>query len=169
MIAASTAIADPTLDLYPRELRAEIDALDTDIYERLNNGVYRAGFATAQDAYEEAVTALFATLDELEARLGRQPYLIGERLTLADVRLFTTLVRFDPVYVGHFKCNRRRLADYPNLFAYARELYQVPGVALTCNFTHIKRHYYMSHTTINPTRIVPLGPEIDFEAPHGRG
>ena len=157
------------LDYYPEDLRGEIDAINDVVYRNVNNGVYRCGFATTQEAYEEAFTDLFDTLDTLEARLARSRYLCGDRLTEADWRLFTTLIRFDPVYVGHFKCNRRRLADYPNLFAYARELYQVPGVALTCNFTHIKRHYYMSHTTINPTRIVPLGPEIDFEAPHGRG
>jgi putative glutathione S-transferase len=156
-------------DLEPEPLRGAIDALNELVYETVNNGVYRAGFATAQDAYEEAVTALFATLDELEARLGRQRYLIGERLTLADVRLFTTLVRFDPVYVGHFKCNLRRLVDYPNLWGYAREIYQLPGVADTVDFFHIKQHYYTSHETVNPTGIVPLGPLLDWNEPHGRG
>jgi putative glutathione S-transferase len=130
--------------------------------------VYKAGFATSQEAYEEAVLALFATLDELEERLGKQRYLAGDRLTEADWRLFTTLVRFDAVYVGHFKCNLKRLVDHPNLWAYTRELYQVPGVAETVNFQHIKSHYYGSHRTINPTGIVPLGPKIDFEEPHGR-
>ncbi len=158
----------PELDLYPEDLRPEIDAINDVVYRTVNNGVYRCGFATTQEAYEEAFGELFATLDDLEARLARSRYLCGDRLTEADVRLFTTLLRFDPVYVGHFKCNKRRLVDYPNLFAFARELYQLPGVADTCNFDHIKRHYYMSHTTINPTQIVPLGPEIDFSAPHGR-
>jgi putative glutathione S-transferase len=135
----------------------------------VNNGVYRAGFATAQDAYEEAVTALFETLDELEARLARRRYLVGERITEADIRLFTTLVRFDPVYVGHFKCNLRRLVDYPKLWPYARELYQLPGVADTVDFSHIKQHYYGSHESVNPTGIVPLGPRLDWTDPHGRG
>jgi len=155
-------------DFYPEDLRADIDALNAVIYDTVNNGVYKAGFATAQDAYEEAVTALFATLDDLEAQLGRQRYLMGERLTEADWRLFTTLVRFDPVCVGHFKCNIRRLVDYPNLWGYVRELYQVPGVAPTVRFDHIKRHYYASHRTVNPTGVVPVGPEIDFSEPHGR-
>jgi putative glutathione S-transferase len=153
---------------YPEALRAEIDAVNAIIYDRVNNGVYKAGFATSQAAYEEAVSALFATLDELEVRLGRQRYLAGPRLTEADWRLFTTLVRFDAVYVGHFKCNLRRLADYPNLSAYARELFQHPGVADTVDFHHIKQHYYGSHATINPTGIVPLGPILDFTEPHGR-
>ncbi|MCS4504892.1 glutathione S-transferase family protein [Arhodomonas aquaeolei] len=157
------------VDLYPADHREAIDAINPFVYDRVNNGVYKAGFATAQAAYEEAVTALFEALDELEARLARQPYLAGDRLTEADVRLFTTLVRFDPVYVGHFKCNIRRLVDYPNLWAYTREIYQVPGVAPTVSLDHIKRHYYTSHPTINPTGIIPVGPEIDLEAPHGRG
>ena len=135
---------------------------------RVNNGVYRAGFATTQAAYDEAVTELFATLDWLEERLARQRYLMGDRITEADWRLFTTLLRFDPVYHGHFKCNLRRLVDYPNLWAYTRELYQWPGVAETVDFAHIKRHYYASHGTINPTGIVPKGPLLDFSAPHGR-
>lgn len=156
------------LDLYPEPLREEIDRINAFVYERVNNGVYRAGFATTQEAYEEAVRALFAALDELEAKLARQRYLAGQRLTEADIRLFTTLVRFDPVYVGHFKCNIRRLVDYPNLWAYARELYQLPGVADTVDFDHIKRHYYTSHPTINPTRVIPVGPEMDWDAPHGR-
>ncbi|MGF1610414.1 MAG: glutathione S-transferase family protein [Kiloniellales bacterium] len=156
------------LDFYPKALRPAIDRINERVYETVNNGVYRAGFATSQNAYEEAFDALFETLDELDARLGRQRYLVGERLTEADWRLFTTLVRFDPVYVGHFKCNKRRLVDYSNLWAYARELYQVPGVAETVNLHHIKRHYYGSHSTVNPGGIVPKGPDIDFTAPHGR-
>ncbi|MDX0411121.1 glutathione S-transferase family protein [Sinorhizobium medicae] len=157
-----------TADFCPEELRPEIDALNARIYDTVNNGVYKAGFATSQSAYEESVTALFVMLDELESRLGSQRYLLGGRLTEADWRLFTTLVRFDPVYVGHFKCNIRRIADYPNLYGYLRELYQVPGVAETVNMHHIKKHYYCSHTTINPTGIVPVGPALDLEAPHGR-
>jgi glutathionyl-hydroquinone reductase len=155
-------------DYYPLELRGEIDAINDLVYKQINNGVYRAGFATTQEAYEEAFRDLFAALDEVERRLSRERYLAGSRLTEADWRLFTTLVRFDPVYVGHFKCNLRRIADYPNLSNYLRELYQVPGVAETVNFEHIKRHYYMSHPQINPTRIVPVGPEIKLDAPHDR-
>jgi glutathionyl-hydroquinone reductase len=156
-------------DLYPEALRAEIESINAKVYDNVNNGVYKAGFATSQEAYEEAVLALFATLDELEERLATQRYLAGEQPTEADWRLFTTLVRFDAVYVGHFKCNLKRLVDYPNLWAYTRELYQVPGVAETVNFQHIKNHYYGSHRTVNPTGIVPLGPRIDFNEPHGRG
>jgi glutathionyl-hydroquinone reductase len=155
-------------DFYPVELRDEIDALNARIYSNVNNGVYKAGFATTQAAYEEAVRPLFATLDELEHRLATNRYLCGERLTEADWRLFTTLVRFDSVYFGHFKCNIRRITDYPNLWGFARELYQYPGVAQMTNFDHIKKHYYQSHERINPTRIVPVGPEIDFMIPHGR-
>jgi len=155
-------------DFYPADLRGEIDALNARIYADVNNGVYRAGFATTQEAYEEAVRPLFATLDMLEERLATRRYLCGERLTEADWRLFTTLARFDAVYVGHFKCNLRRIVDYPNLSAYARELYQQPGVAATTDFTHIKRHYYQSHRTINPSGVAPAGPELDFLAPHGR-
>jgi putative glutathione S-transferase len=156
-------------DYYPLEHRATIDALNARIYERINNGVYRAGFAGTQAAYEEAVVPLFAMLDELEALLARQRYLCGERLTEADWRLFTTLLRFDSVYVGHFKCNLRRLVDYPHLWAYTRALYQYPGVRATVDFQHIKRHYYQSHERINPTRIVPVGPWLDFEQPPARG
>jgi glutathionyl-hydroquinone reductase len=156
-------------DFYPEGLRAEIERINAKVYDNVNNGVYKAGFATSQEAYEEAILALFATLDELEERLATQRYLVGDRLTEADWRLFTTLVRFDPIYVGHFKCNLKRLVDYPNLWAYTRELYQVPGVAETVSFQHIKNHYYGSHRTINPTGIVPLGPELDFNEPHGRG
>jgi putative glutathione S-transferase len=155
-------------DYYPEDLRGEIGALNTRIYDTVNNGVYKAGFATTQAAYEEAVRPLFGTLDWLEGRLSRRRFLCGERQTEADWRLFTTLARFDPVYVGHFKCNIRRLVDYPNLWSYARELYQTPGIRETVDFAHIKGHYYQSHATINPTGIVPLGPEIDFEAPPDR-
>ena len=149
-------------DYYPKELRAEIDALNALIYATVNNGVYRCGFATTQAAYEEAFNALFATLDQLEARLARQRFLAGERVTEADWRLFTTLVRFDPVYVGHFKCNLRRIADYPALTRYRKELYRCPGVAETVDIFHIKRHYYESHRMLNPRGIVPLGPELDL-------
>lgn len=155
-------------DYYPENLRAEIDTINEPIYETVNNGVYRSGFATTQQAYESAFAALFETLDMLDERLSAQRYLVGDTLTEADWRLFTTLVRFDPVYVGHFKCNRRRIADYANLSNYTRELYQVPGVAGTVNMHHIKTHYYGSHESVNPTRIVPLGPEIDYAAPHNR-
>jgi glutathionyl-hydroquinone reductase len=155
-------------DFYPAELRDEIDRLNARIYADVNNGVYKAGFATSQEAYEEAVRPPFATLDMLENLLATRRYLCGERLTEADWRLFTTLARFDAVYVGHFKCNLRRLVDYPNLWAYARELYQQPGVAATTNFTHIKGHYYQSHRNINPSGVVPVGPDLDFLAPHGR-
>ena len=159
---------DASLDFYPAELRGEIDAINEFVYENINNGVYRAGFATTQEAYEEAFRRLFAALDEVEERLSRHRYLVGDRLTEADWRLFTTLVRFDPVYFGHFKSNLRRIADYPNLSNYLRELYQVPGVAETVNMQHIKAHYYGSHKTINPTGIVPLGPELNYAAPHNR-
>ena len=155
-------------DYYPEPLRDEIDALNDFIYPKINNGVYRAGFATTQEAYEEAVRDVFAALDELEERLARQRYLTGPTITEADWRLFTTLVRFDAVYVGHFKCNVRRIVDYPNLWAYVRDLYQQPGIGETVKLDHIKRHYYASHETINPTRVIPIGPEIDFEEPHGR-
>lgn len=155
-------------DYYPSHLRAAIDTVNAEIYDRVNNGVYKAGFATTQDAYEEAVRPLFETLDRLEARLKKHRYLCGTRLTEADWRLFTTLVRFDPVYVGHFKCNLRRLVDYAHLWEYTRDLYQIPGVRETVNFDHIKRHYYQSHVSINPTRIVPIGPVVDFGAPHAR-
>ena len=162
------AFGDAALDFYPEALRTEIDAVNEPVYENLNNGVYKCGFAATQEAYEEAVEALFRTLDELEARLGRQRYLAGERITEADWRLFTTLIRFDAVYYGHFKCNLRRIADYPNLSNYLLELYQVPGVAETVDLDHIKGHYYASHTSINPTGIVPRGPKLDFTRPHDR-
>jgi putative glutathione S-transferase len=167
--SAFDAYGDASRDFYPQALRGEIDALNARIYPAVNNGVYRAGFATTQEAYEEAFDELFATLDMLEDRLSRQRYLAGDRITEADWRLFTTLVRFDPVYVGHFKCNRQRIADYPNLSNYLRDLHQVPGVAATVSLDHIKRHYYQSHTNINPTGIVPKGPAIDHAAPHDRG
>ena len=149
-------------DYYPEPLRAEIDALNDRIYRDVNNGVYRAGFATTQAAYEEAVRPLFETLDWLEARLCGSRYLTGHQLTEADIRLFTTLVRFDAVYHGHFKCNLRRIVDYPALWRFTRDIYALPGVAETVNLEHIKRHYYESHTAINPTGVVPLGPVIDF-------
>ena len=153
------------IDFYPEELRAEIDAINDFVYPNVNNGVYRCGFATTQEAYEEAFTALFAALDELEGRLEGARYLVGARVTEADWRLFTTLVRFDAVYYSHFKCNLRRIADYPNLSRYLRELYHLPGIAETVNMNHIKQHYYRSHKTINPTGIVPLGPELEFMQP----
>ena len=165
---AFDGITGNSLDLYPEPLRTQIDELNERIYPAVNNGVYRAGFATTQDAYEEAFQALFNELDWLEERLGQQRYLAGEYLTEADVRLFTTLIRFDAVYHGHFKCNLRRLADYPNLSGWLRELYQLEGIAGTVDFQHIKNHYYASHRTINPTGIVPLGPQQDFTGPHGR-
>lgn len=165
---AFAADGDNGVDYYPQDLRGAIDEINDRIYTTVNNGVYRAGFATSQAAYEEAFDALFATLDWIEERLAHQRYLMGERLTEADWRLFTTCARFDAVYHGHFKCNRRRLLDYPNLWAYIRELYQVPGVARTVHLDHIKRHYYGSHKTINPTGIIPKGPDIDFTAPHRR-
>ncbi len=155
--------------LYPLELRQEIDAVNAVVYEDVNNGVYRAGFSTSQEKYDDAVTALFARLDWLESRLADRRYLVGGQLTEADVRLFTTLVRFDAVYVGHFKCNIRRLVDYPNLWGYARDLYQQPGFGDTVNFDHIKRHYYMTHDHLNPSRIVPAGPLVDWSTPHDRG
>ena len=155
-------------DYYPQALREEIDAINARVYDTVNNGVYKSGFATTQEAYEEAVKPLFATLDDLDARLATKRYLTGDTITEADWRLFTTLVRFDAVYVGHFKCNLRRIVDYPHLSGYLRELYQWPGVRETVNFTHIKNHYYYSHDTINPHRVVPLGPVLDLDAPHGR-
>ena len=159
---------DSTLDFYPESMRDQIDEVNAFVYENVNNGVYRAGFATTQEAYEEACKQLFSALDALEERLSRQRYLVGSQLTEADWRLFTTLVRFDPVYVGHFKCNLRRLADYPNLWNYTCELYQMPGISETVKMEHIKGHYYESHLTINPTGVVPLGPEIDYLASHDR-
>jgi putative glutathione S-transferase len=155
-------------DFYPAALRDEIDALNARIYEAVNNGVYKVGFATTQAAYEEAVTPLFETLDWLDERLATRRYLTGPRITEADWRLLPTLLRFDAVYVGHFKCNLRRIADYPNLAGYMRDLYAQPGIAATFNLEHAKRHYYESHRGINPTGIVPAGPAIDLTSPHGR-
>jgi len=160
--------ADRGVDLYPLALRPEIDALTAVIFDDVNNGVYKAGFATTQPAYEAAFDALFARLDWLEERLSGQRYLVGGELTDVDIRLFTTLARFDAVYHGHFKCNLRRLVDYPNLWGYARDLYQRPGFGDTVNFDHIKRHYYMTHDQLNPSRIVPKGPAMDWLAPHDR-
>lgn len=162
------AFGDASLDFRPPELRPEIDEVNEVVYANVNNGVYRCGFATTQDAYEEAFGQLFETLGSLELRLARRRYLCGSRPTEADWRLFTTLVRFDPVYFGHFKCNLRRVADQANLSGYLRDLYQVPGVAETVSFAHIKAHYYSSHRTINPTGIVPVGPEQDLGLPHHR-
>lgn len=156
-------------DYWPGSLRAKIAPVNDRIYDTLNNGVYKSGFATTQQAYDAAVHPLFETLDWLEGILAQNRYLIGDKLTEADWRLFTTLVRFDPVYHQHFKCNRARIIDYPNLWAYTRELYQWPGVAETVNFDHIVRHYHYSHETINPNRIIPINPILDFDAPHGRG
>ncbi|MGI9380136.1 MAG: glutathione S-transferase family protein [Methyloligellaceae bacterium] len=155
-------------DYYPEALRTEIDEVNDRIYQTFNNGVYRSGFATTQEAYEQAVTALFDTLDYLENRLANQRYLVGNQLTEADWRLFPTLIRFDAVYFGHFKCNLRRIVDYPNLIAYTRDLYQVPGIADTVKIDEYKAHYYGSHLSINPTGIIPKGPVLDFSAPHGR-
>ncbi|AMN48315.1 glutathionyl-hydroquinone reductase YqjG [Steroidobacter denitrificans] len=156
-------------DYYPVNLRAEIDVMNARVYDGFNNGVYKAGFATSQAAYDEAVAGVFETLDWLEECLTHQRYLLGKQLTEADIRLFTSLVRFDEVYHGHFKCNRRRIVDYPNLWGFTREIFQLPGIAATVNMEHIKRHYYESHQTINPTGVVPIGPAPDFAASHGRG
>ena len=158
----------PELDFYPDELRGDIDELNAWIYDRINDGVYKSGFANSQAAYEDAVIPLFEALDTLEERLAERRFLFGSAQTLADWRLFTTLVRFDAVYVGHFKCNLRRIADYPSLSGYLRDLFQTPGVAGTVDFDHIKRHYYVTHGDINPTRIVPVGPVQDLTTPHGR-
>lgn len=155
------------LDLYPEPLRDEIDAVNAEVYDGVNNGVYRAGFATTQEAYDAAYDRLFAALDRLEARLARQPYLVGDRPTEADWRLFPTLIRFDAVYYSHFKCNRQRLVDFPNLWAYTQRLYQVPGIADTVRIDHIKTHYYGSHPTLNPTGIIPKGPALSFDLPAG--
>lgn len=167
--SAFDALTGNTVDLYPTALHSAINAWNKRIYPAVNNGVYRAGFATTQEAYEEAYGALFNELDHLDAQLADQRFLTGERLTEADIRLFTTLIRFDAVYHGHFKCNRQRLEDYRHLPGYIRDIYQQPGVAETVDFHHIKTHYYASHRNINPTGIVPAGPEIDYRAAHGRG
>jgi putative glutathione S-transferase len=160
---------NPELDLHPAALHGAIKHINDLVYGKINNGVYRTGFASTQEAYEEAFDDLFGALDDLEEILGRQKYLTGNRITEADWRLFPTLIRFDAVYAGHFKCNKRRIVDYPNLWNYLRELYQIPGVAGTVHMDHIKDHYYMSHPNLNPTRIVPRGPELDFTLPHDRG
>jgi glutathionyl-hydroquinone reductase len=166
--SAFNRFTDSRLDLYPEALRKDIDELNAFIYENVNDGVYRAGFATSQLVYEKAVRRLFDALDQLEARLASQRYLFGKQCVETDWRLFVTLVRFDAVYHGHFKCNIRRIADYPNLFGYLKDLYQTDGIAETVNFDHIKRHYYFTHDDINPTRIVPLGPDQDLNSPHNR-
>ena len=166
--SAFNRFTDSALDLYPEALRKDIDVLNDFIYENVNDGVYRAGFATSQAVYEKAVRRLFDALDQLEARLTTRRYLFGRQFVETDWRLFVTLVRFDAVYHGHFKCNIRRIADYPSLFGYLKDLYQTDGIADTVNFDHIKRHYYVTHNDINPTRIVPLGPDQDLRAPHGR-
>ena len=167
--SAFDGITGNTDDYWPEALRDKIEAVNERIYDTVNNGVYKSGFATTQDAYEEAVEPLFKSLDWIEDTLSRNRYLLGDTLTEADWRLWTTLVRFDAVYHGHFKCNRRRIVDYPNIWAYTRELYQRPGVAETLDLDHITAHYYYSHDMINPTRVVPVGPDLDWNAPHGRG
>ena len=166
--SAFNGVTNNSDDYRPESLRAQIDSVNSSVYSCINNGVYRAGFATSQAAYDRAVRELFEMLDALEDRLGENRYLTGDRVTEADWRLFPTLVRFDLVYHLHFKCNRRRLIDYPNLWGFTRELYQWPGVRETVDFDHIVRHYYFSHETINPKRIIPINPIIDWEAPHGR-
>lgn len=165
---AFDAFSDPKVDLFPKEIEAEHAELSRFIYENVNNGVYKAGFATTQAAYEKACRALFIALDRIESRLATQRYLFGHRIVEADWRLFCTLIRFDAVYYVHFKCNLRRIADYQNLHGYLLDLYQQPGIADTVSLDHIKRHYYLTHEEINPTRLVPLGPELDLTAPHGR-
>ncbi len=167
--SAFDGITGNTADYWPEAMRDDIESVNEPIYHTLNNGVYKSGFATAQDAYTDAVTKLFETMDWLEERLSNNRYLMGDALTEADWRLFTTLVRFDLVYHLHFKCNRSRVMDLPNLWAYTRELYQMDGIAGTCDFGHIVRHYHYSHETINPNRIIPINPVIDWMEPHGRG
>ena len=169
MNSAFDGLTDNTEDYYPEPLRPRIDEINDRVYDTVNNGVYKAGFATAQSAYDKAAEALFDSLDWIEGLLADNRYLAGDRITEADWRLFTTLIRFDTVYHGHFKCNRRRIVDYPNMWGYLRELYQWPGVAGTVHLDHIARHYYYSHDSINPHRIVPVGPDLDLDAPHGRG
>ncbi|MCG3116627.1 MAG: glutathione S-transferase family protein [Candidatus Manganitrophus sp. SA1] len=166
--SAFNALTDVKTDFYPAPLRAEIDEINGFVYPNINDGVYRAGFATTQGSYEQAVRNLFDALDRIEARLSKQRYLVGQQITEADWRLFPTLIRFDAVYHGHFKCNIRRIVDYPHLWGYLRELYQYDGIAETVNFDHIKRHYYVTHDDINPTRIVPVGPALDLTSSHGR-
>ena len=166
--SAFTDLGATEVDYYPATLRSQIDELNSWIYDSVNNGVYKAGFATTQTAYEKAVAGVFSSLDRLDKRLTRQRYLLGKQVTEADIRLFTTLLRFDPVYVSHFKCDLKRIADYPALSGYLRDIYQTPGVAETVNFDHIKQHYFCSHTMINPTGIIPVGPAFDLHATHGR-
>ncbi len=166
--SAFDGITGDRSDFWPKDLREAIEPVNARIYDTLNNGVYKSGFATTQEAYDAAVVPLFDTLDWIEDRLAVNRYLMGDRVTEADWRLFTTLIRFDKVYHGHFKCNRARIVDYPNIWGYVRELYQWPGVAETVNFDHITRHYHYSHETVNPHRIVPIGPDLDLMAPHGR-
>ena len=166
--SAFDGVTGNTIDFWPEALRDAIAPVNDRIYDTLNNGVYKCGFATTQEAYDKAVVPLFDTLDWIEERLAENRYLMGNTLTEADWRLFTTLVRFDPVYHLHFKCNRKRIIDYPNLWGYTRELYQMPKIAETVNFDHIVRHYHYSHDSINPHRIIPINPDIDFTAPHGR-
>ncbi|MEQ3660923.1 MAG: glutathione S-transferase family protein [Glaciecola sp.] len=166
--SAFNELTGNTDDYYPDTLRDGIDEVNEFVYDKVNNGVYKSGFATTQEAYESAVSALFDGLDTLNERLSTQRYLMGDRITEADWRLFTTLIRFDPVYVGHFKCNLKRIADYPALSGYVKELYQIDGIEETTNFDHIKRHYYYSHTMINPTQVVPQGPVMDLQSAHGR-
>lgn len=166
--SAFNELTGNTTDFYPNALKSDIDDINEFIYPNINNGVYKTGFATTQDAYEEALQSLFSALDSIEERLSCQRYLVGNTLTEADWRLFTTLIRFDPVYVGHFKCNVKRIEDYPALSAYVRDLYQTEGIAQTVNFDHIKRHYYFSHTMINPTQVVPNGPIMNLDAAHNR-
>jgi len=167
--SAFNEITDNSADYWPEHLRDDIETINSRIYDTVNNGVYKCGFATTQAAYDDAVHPLFDSLDWIEEVLTKNRYLVGDTLTEADWRLFTTLVRFDNVYHLHFKCNRRRIIDYPNLWAYTRELYQMQGVAETVKMDHIVRHYHFSHETINPNRIIPINPNIDFYAPHGRG
>ncbi|MDG3085078.1 glutathione S-transferase family protein [Vibrio hannami] len=166
--SAFDEVTGNTLDFYPAELASEIEEVNNFVYHNINNGVYKAGFATSQEAYVDAYTALFDALGQLEEKLADQRYLIGDQITEADWRLFTTLIRFDAVYVGHFKCNQKQIEQYKNIRGYMRELYQYVGVAETVDFYHIKRHYYFSHTMINPTQVVPLGPDIDYMSEHGR-
>ena len=167
--SAFNELTGNTLDFYPDELRDKIDAVNAFVYDNINNGVYKTGFATSQDAYKQAYEALFVALDEVESMLSNSRYLVGDTITEADWRLFTTLIRFDAVYFGHFKCNKKQLEQYANIAGYIRDLYQQPGVAETVDFYHIKRHYYFSHTMINPTQVVPTGPDVDYLTPHNRG
>ena len=166
--SAFNEFTDVKTDYYPESLRPEIDTVNQPIYDNINNGVYRCGFATSQAAYEKAFDRLFNELDNVDKKLDKQRYLLGDQITEADWRLFTTLIRFDAVYVGHFKCNLRRISDFPNLSNYVRALYQIPGIAETVDIDYIKRHYYYSHTTVNPTQIIPKGPALNFDAPHDR-